>query len=172
MKFRFRELLLCLVLVKPLESSLQFVITNPLLITRCNVFEEWIVFMPQQQSWTELVMSFFLDPVNPFRTQLSILFFFPISRKCVELVDLIFPTFCASLMTDVRGSASTTSLRVLSWRDHFILPVCRLTSSNLSSPCRNLWNHLCAVRTGTDPSPNVSLMFLAVSEAVFPSLHS
>ncbi len=35
--------------------ALRVVIENPLFITRYDVFEEWIVFMPQQQSWKELV---------------------------------------------------------------------------------------------------------------------
>ncbi len=69
-----------------------------------------------------------------------------------------------------RFHASTTSLRVSSSRNRF-LPVC-LTSSNLSSPFRNLWNHLCTVRTGTHFSPNASMRFFAISEAIFPSLYS
>ncbi len=59
----------------------------------------------------------------------------------------------------------------LPWECHHrFLPVCLMPSS-LSSPCWNLWNHLCAVRTGTNPSPNASLMFIANSEAVLPSLY-
>ncbi len=93
----------------------------------------------EQSSWRQ----FFWPSVNSCGTYLSI-FFFPISRKCLEMVDLVFLAFCASLRNDVRCSAFTTSLRVSSSRDRFI-PVC-LTSSSFSSPCRNLWNHLCAVQ--------------------------
>ncbi len=162
MELRLREMLWCLFLVKPLSRSLCVVIENQLFITRHDLFEKCIVFMPQQQSWTELVTSFFLPPpVNSYRNHLSIFLFFPISEKLIW--------FFQHFVQAHGGFASTTSLRVSSSRDHF-LPV-YITSSSLSLPCRNLWNHFCAVRTGTDPSPNASLMFLAVSEAVFPSFY-
>ncbi len=39
--------------------ALCVVIEIPLFITRYDVFEKWMVLMPQQQSWTEVVTSFF-----------------------------------------------------------------------------------------------------------------
>ncbi len=61
-ELRLREMYRCLVLVKQLGRSLRVIIVNPLFNTSYDVFEEWIVFIPQQQSWRELVTSFFLSP--------------------------------------------------------------------------------------------------------------
>ncbi len=102
---------------------------------------------------------FFWLPVNSCEPHLSI---FSISRKYLEMADLVFQHFVQAYgLIHVRGSASTTSLKVSSLRDRF-LPIYLINVIKPFITLPNHWNHLSAVRTGTDPSENASLMLIAV----------
>ena len=169
-QFWLREVLWSFSGIQPLRRTSPVAVEDPLLITRHNPLEKWVVFVAQKERRRHLKTTIFiLLSFNSCGTHSSNFFDFPICFKWQTTVEW---------STSISTATSRVVLRESAWIEAF---KCSLStavgrprpssSSRLSSPLRNFLNHRCTTRSLVVPGPNASLISRAVSAAFRPSLN-
>ena len=120
-QFRLREVLRRFSGIQPLCRTSPVVVQDPLLITRHNLLEKWVIFVAQKERRRHLKTTIFLLSFNSCGTYLSNFFDFPICFKWRMTVEwstsistatrsFVFPGPNASLISRAVSAAFRLSL--------------------------------------------------------------